>query len=110
MGEMFDVEKLAGELELEKSDITELLKDFAEYLAKTLPDLELAVGSGDLKQCRSLAHAIKGSSGNLRVQQIYDLASKMQSQADAANLPSLSPLCAEMKELIRKFCAEAQTL
>lgn len=110
MGKAFDVETLTEVLGLEREDIVELLNDFREYLGGMLPDLEKAVAASDFAAIRSLTHALKGSSGNLRISDIYEVAKKMQDASETKQAAVLKSLMSEMKHQGERFMAESQAL
>jgi two-component system, sensor histidine kinase and response regulator len=89
MTKTFDIQAMISELELDREDVVELLQDFRTFLVETLPNLETAISSGDLKISRSLSHSIKGSAGNMRVNEVYQTALKMQDTADAGDIADL---------------------
>jgi signal transduction histidine kinase/DNA-binding response OmpR family regulator len=80
-----DIEKLREELLLEDNEIVMLLNLFIQKMKKTLPELEHAIKLVDFKKIRSLAHAIKGSSANFRMDELQSLASQMEQRAKGSD-------------------------
>lgn len=106
----YNVDALIEELELDKEDIVELLGDFNDFLKSSLPELEAAINSGDIAQTRSVSHSIKGSAGNLRVQDVFEIAKQMQDAADANKAEELKDLMTKMTDASNAFFEEAKEL
>lgn len=64
------------------------------------------MAAGDLKESRSVSHSIKGSAGNLRVNEVYRIAKAMQDEADNENLDQLKVLVVELRKHSDEFLAE----
>jgi HPt (histidine-containing phosphotransfer) domain-containing protein len=62
-----------------KTIYLKLLKTFSNSTLHE--ELEAAVAAGDLEQIRAKAHALKGASGNLHLDQVYDLVRSIESDA-----------------------------
>lgn len=107
MPRTYNVDALIEELELDQEDIVELLTDFREFIEETVPQLEAALASDDLDQSRSLAHSIKGSAGNLRVQEVYGTSKEMQDLADAKDMAGLKALMPKLKAEVEDFMQES---
>ena len=76
-----DTKKLIKELLLTKEELITLLKLFLKKMQKTLPELEYSISKLEYSKIALLAHSIKGSSGNFRIKELQDLASKMEEKA-----------------------------
>lgn len=106
----YDIDALIEELELDREDVNELLVDFREFLEETMVDLESKVNGEELVEARALAHSLKGSAGNLRVNQIYGTAKAMQDVADAGNAAELKSLMVVLKQQSIDFLEESKDL
>ena len=76
-----DIEKLTKDLMLTQDELLMLLKLFIKKMDKTLPQLQEAITQRDYKNIALLAHSIKGSSGNFRIEELQKSASEMESNA-----------------------------
>jgi two-component system, sensor histidine kinase and response regulator len=110
MPNTFDINALIEELELDKEDIVELMDDFKDFITTALPNLENAINSGDTGEVRSVAHSIKGSAGNLRINFVYETAKTMQDAADAGEGDKLKELLPTIKTQIEEFIEESKDL
>lgn len=73
--------------------VTPYLEDMPKYLAQ----MEQAVGQGDLISVQAMAHAIKGSSGNLGATHLAQLARQVEDLAQAHMIEGLHPLLPRLR-------------
>ena len=66
---------------LKKDEANELFTDFISYLPKHLEALKDFIAQKDFEKVSKLAHGLKGSSGNLRITSIYELAVLLEEAA-----------------------------
>ena len=71
---------------LSKSIAKELYMDYMEYLNNALHNIKGYIDKKNFEEVDDLAHQLKGSSGNLRIQSIYELAIKLQNAAKEKNI------------------------
>ena len=83
--EGLDYNLLSQELMLNKDEIIMLVELFIKKMAKQIPDLENAINIRDYKKIALIAHSIKGSSGNFRMERLQDITSVMESMAKEKN-------------------------
>ena len=76
-----DTHKLLKELMLSNDELVMLLTLFLKKMRTTLPELHTAIEAQDFKKIALLSHAIKGSSGNFRLELLQNIAGKMESKA-----------------------------
>ena len=76
-----DTQKLLKELMLSNDELVMLLTLFLKKMRTTLPDLHAAIEAQDFKKIALLSHAVKGSSGNFRLELLQNVAGKMESKA-----------------------------
>jgi len=76
-----DTQKLLKELMLSNDELVMLLALFLKKMRTTLPELLEAIEAQDFKKIALLSHAIKGSSGNFRLELLQNIAGKMESKA-----------------------------
>ncbi len=76
-----DTQKLLKELMLNNDELVMLLTLFLKKMRTTLPSLEKAIQNKEYKKIALLSHAIKGSSGNFRLELLQNIAGKMEIKA-----------------------------
>jgi len=62
-------------------DAKELFQDFISYLPDLLKGIQVSIDNDDFEQTVKLSHQLKGSSGNLRIGSIYEIAAKLEEAA-----------------------------
>jgi CheY-like chemotaxis protein len=80
-----DTQKLMKELMLNEEELIMLLTLFLKKMKGTLSDLEQAIQNKEYKKIGLLAHDIKGSSGNFRIDFLQKNANEMESMAKLEN-------------------------
>jgi len=70
---------------------------YLEDMPLSLEQLETAVEQKDVDAIRSLAHTIKGSSGNLGATNIIQLAKKVEELAQARQIDAIHPLLSQLR-------------
>ena len=78
-----DAVKLKNELQLNEDELVLLLTLFIKKMRKQIPKLQDAIDIRDYKQIALIAHSIKGSSGNFRIELLQNSASEMEKKAKA---------------------------
>lgn len=85
---------------LEKDDAISLYNDFFNNFVKTKQSLEEFINCNDFKNIQRLAHQLKGTSANLRIYLISDLALKLEIAAKS----SQANLCIDIiKEISNQY-------
>ncbi|MBW6488266.1 Hpt domain-containing protein [Sulfurimonas sp.] len=69
-----DYEDMAKAIGLKPKHIPLLIASFIEESASTMESLKNAIEARDYEKIRSSAHAIKGSAGNLKFNEVYEMA------------------------------------
>ncbi len=59
----------------------EMVRDFIDQTHRSIGDLSVAVTAQDFKKIAEIAHGIKGSSGNLRIRDVFEAAKSMELSA-----------------------------
>ncbi|MCF6309190.1 MAG: ATP-binding protein [Sulfurimonas sp.] len=83
--EGLDCEKLIQELLLNEEELIMLVELFIKKMSKQLPELENAIKSKDYKKIALIAHSIKGSSGNFRLEVVQEDTAEMEKMAKKEN-------------------------
>jgi len=78
-----DPARLSEELMLDEDQVLHLMRVYSKKMKESLDLLKNAIADGDYKRIGRLAHAIKGSSSNFRIEAIVDLAYAMEKAAYA---------------------------
>ena len=91
-----DIARLAENLGLEAEDFSELFELYMQTTSTYLEDLKAALATGDAEEIHKKAHSIKGASGNLGFDELYNMATEIDDQARDASLDGL-------EEMVRSF-------
>ncbi len=67
--------------------LDELLQEYLSDSPNQLQKLRAAVDGNDIAAIATVAHTLKGSSGNLGVSQLYQLCASLEKQARSGDLP-----------------------
>jgi len=78
-------EEMAASIGLKPKHIPMLIGSFLEESVDILANLTSAVEAKDYETIKSAAHAIKGSAGNLRFNEVYEMAKEMEFAGSDAN-------------------------
>ena len=80
-----DSAEMAKAIGLKEKFIPMLIGSFLEESNPILEKLENAISTKDFQQIRSLAHSIKGSAGNLKFNEIYEMSREIELSATDTN-------------------------
>jgi len=95
----YDVAAVSQELHVRPEILTKLLKSFSNTLDQKIAQLEDCMLKNDVLQIRSIMHEVKGTSGNLRLKQVYEAADSMHVSVKAGDAPEkVAPLYATFKK------------
>lgn len=86
---------------IDQSDATELFEQYTQTIPSILDQIDQAYFNGELEEIRRLSHQLKGSSGNLRVHEIYELSAALEVAAGEKKMVK----CKELIQDIRKMNA-----
>lgn len=75
------IEKLITEVGFTHNDALQLFNQFVEFLSQSLPDLEAKLAQNDFANVKQLAHKLKGSSANLRIEKIAQLSAELENES-----------------------------
>jgi PAS domain S-box-containing protein len=82
---MFDLSSLQDELQLDYEQLQILMKIYIKKMDETVPKLQEEIQNKEYCNISRLAHAIKGSSANFRLEEIQSLAEEMEKNAKEEN-------------------------
>ena len=104
-----ELNKMAENLGLEQEELNEIFEIYMEATTTDLKELISAINSGDAEKAHERAHSIKGASGNLGLEELFDLAKKIDEQARNNSLSGLENLVQDFniryKGLVEEFKA-----
>ena len=101
-----DIEDMAENLGLEVEDVNELLELYDDRTSSDLKTLKISLDAGDAQRIHETAHSIKGSSGNIGLNDLYDLAREIDDRARVNNLNGLEVLIQDLSAKFRKLVRE----
>ena len=78
-----DYEAMANIIGLKAKHMPMLLESFLEEANVSVTQIQNAIDGNDLTNLALYAHAIKGSSGNLRLNELYEMSKDMELSAKA---------------------------
>lgn len=97
-------EEMAAKIGLNVKHIPILVQSFIEESKTIMEQLEKAVAAKDYAQIGSTAHSIKGSSGNLKFDAMYELAKDVELSAKAGKEDyPYEQACASIKKAIESI-------
>ncbi len=73
-----DYEAMANIIGLKAKHMPMLLESFLEEANVSVTQIQNAIDGNDLTNLASYAHAIKGSAGNLRLNELYEMSKDME--------------------------------
>ena len=95
-----DLEQIAQELDFDLEDVEMLIEVFLESAYENLDGLKAAIDSNNLQEIHHLGHAIKGSSANLTLMDISNIAKEIEQNAKEGNSIDYEKKYMELKTLI----------
>ena len=81
-----NLKDLGNHLEMEKEEFLELIELFLDTSFSDLNHLQSAVEKGESLNAVKAAHSIKGAAANLGMAEIYELAKKIETEAQGNRL------------------------
>jgi len=90
---------LVNDTGFDKEDAQELFATYTKYLPKMLEDVKKTIAQNDFEKLQRVAHQLKGSSGNLRIMPIYELATKLGEAAIKQEKAACERLLEEIQKL-----------
>jgi len=94
-----NIDRFVDSTGIKKDDAEELFGDYISYLPDLLKGIKYSIDISDFEQMGKLAHQLKGSSGNLRITSIYELAIKLEEAIMKQEKEECERLFKELQEL-----------
>jgi HPt (histidine-containing phosphotransfer) domain-containing protein len=95
--------ELMDKLGLNAEEMTELVTLFVDTCRQDLEQMAAALAAGDARGVSEAAHSIKGAAGNMRFQEIYELARSIEEDARQRILAGVAPRMDEIRSAIREI-------
>ena len=103
-----EAKKLAENLGLEEEEFTELFSLYKETTSSDLKELKFAIRAGDAEKAHEKAHSIKGASGNLGLDELYETAKAIDDRARVNSFDGLENMFQEFWEIYEKLVRELE--
>ena len=103
-----EAKKLAENLGLEEEEFTELFSLYKETTSSDLKELKFAIRAGDAEKAHEKAHSIKGASGNLGLNELYETAKAIDDRARVNSFDGLENMFQEFWESYEKLVRELE--
>jgi len=97
-GGRMNLKTKAGELDLEEEEYLELIRLFIETALTDVRELESALECGETERAVRSAHSLKGASGNLLLNSIYEHAQKIEFASREGTLEGIGRELARLKQ------------
>ena len=97
-----DIETLSHKLGFETEDVMMLLELFGEAAQSSLAQIEDAIEANDYATIAKEAHSIKGSSANLALADIVDIARELEMYAQRHKADQVRSLFQDLEAMIEK--------
>lgn len=94
------INSMTSELELSKVEAIEFFTEYMEFLPEAIEELETAIGQNDFEELKKIAHKLKGSSANLRIEILTQLSLELEEQASKGDNKACVELLTEIKQHI----------
>jgi len=98
-----DLNELTERLGLDVEDIRELLELYVETTTSDLAQLKGAIETKDAELAHAKAHSIKGASGNLGLDEMYELAKEIDDRARVNSLDGLEKMVQVFQKKFNSF-------
>jgi len=85
---------------LEINDTNKIFEIYVKALPKMIKNIEEALVKKDFKELCKISHQLKGSSGNLKIKKIFDLARTLETSARAEDKSDCELIFLEMKNYL----------
>ena len=96
-------DQLAEQLGFSRSDIDMLLTIFCKNAASSLLEMQQMIDENNMQGIADAAHAIKGSAGNLKLDEIYKLAMHIETNAKNSENSDYRVSYQQLKTLLELF-------
>jgi len=100
--------KISRESGTEEEEFTEIFGLYKETTSSDLKELKVAINSGDAEKAHEKAHSIKGASGSLGFDELYETAKAIDDRARVNSLDGLENMFQEFWESYEKLVKDLE--
>jgi HPt (histidine-containing phosphotransfer) domain-containing protein len=104
-----EINKLAENIGLDVEEFNEIFEIYIESTNNDLEELIAAINSSDSEKAHEKSHSIKGASGNLGLDELFELAKEIDDQARNDSLNGLDKLVQDFKKKYKDLIEEFNT-
>ena len=95
-----DKDKLAAQLGFKRSDIDVLIKIFRKNTGTLIEEMGIMIKQNNMQGIADAAHAIKGSAGNLKLNEIFELSKSIEIMAKTTQNEDYEMYHDQLKEML----------
>jgi len=107
-----NLKELGQNIGLEEEEFIEMLDLFIESGGADLDRLEAAIKAGNAEKAHEASHSIKGSSGSLMLNEIFDLSKSIDDIVRTGTLEGIDEMVVKLRndyETLKKEIAESKS-
>ena len=93
-----DLKKLSENLGMDEEEYVEMLQLFFESGGADLENLEAAIKEGDIEKAHRASHSLKGSSGSLGLEKLFEMAVAIDDKNRQGILDGLDEMVKELRQ------------
>lgn len=91
------IKAIVSDLKIDEKDAKMLLEEFLIDYERTLTMIDSKIEQGDFEELAQLAHSIKGASGNLRINAVYELTAELENCAKKGLIDEIPSIMTNIK-------------
>ena len=95
-----DKDKLAAQLGFKRSDIDILIKIFKKNAGTLIEEMGIMIKQNNMQGIADVAHAIKGSAGNLKLDEIFELSKSIEIMVKTTQNEDYEMYYKQLKEML----------
>ena len=100
------IQDLADNLGLEADEFYEIFELYMQTTSSDLEELKAKLDAGNAEDIHKKAHSIKGASGNLGLNELYELATEIDDRARINSLDGMEDMVRAFQEKYEKVVEE----
>jgi HPt (histidine-containing phosphotransfer) domain-containing protein len=108
-GGLMNANELMEKLGLSEEEMAELVALFMDSCRKDLKQMSNALAAEDARGVSETAHSIKGASGNMRFERVYEIAKIIEEDARQGNLGSIQSRIDQIRTTIEHIEQDFKT-
>ena len=105
-----DVKKAVNRLGGDQKFFRKLLTNFRKNQNNVITEIRQALKDGDARTAERLAHTVKGIAGDIAAQEIYRLASELESEIHAESFHNVEALLRQLEQVLARVFASIASL